>query len=197
MTWREISAKPTRYKDTLFRSRLEARWAVFFDALSIEWQCEPEYDNVEFRGFRIPYKPDFYLPGRDLWIEVKPKGIRHLSDGEIMKIVGWAKEYSEILVLSGAPRIPRETTEAHYLYSYNPRKGKVNRPVAHMWWCECPKCGRIDFRPHGGVPCDCDKSCFGDPLVDLFGEELPEPNGHKSPRLENACRRANNYSFDD
>jgi len=28
----------TKYKEHLFRSRLEARWAVFFDALGIRWE---------------------------------------------------------------------------------------------------------------------------------------------------------------
>jgi hypothetical protein len=32
-----IVAIPTRYKGYHFRSRLEARWAVFFDALGIKW----------------------------------------------------------------------------------------------------------------------------------------------------------------
>ena len=32
----------TVYKGYRFRSRLEARWAVFFDALDIEWYYEPE-----------------------------------------------------------------------------------------------------------------------------------------------------------
>ncbi len=194
--WNEIKAKPTNYKNILFRSRLEAKWAIFFDELGIKWKYEPKYDDVEYRGFLIQYKPDFYLPDHDLWIEVKATSILHLSDGEIRKIVGWANDYLEILVLSGAPRIPRENTKAHYLYTYNPKKKKVNRPVASMWWCECPKCGRIDFRPCGSIPVDCDKTCYADPPVNLFGEELPEPEGHKSPRLEKACHKANNYKFD-
>ena len=33
---------PTMYKGIKFRSRLEARWAVFFDTLGIEWEYEPQ-----------------------------------------------------------------------------------------------------------------------------------------------------------
>ena len=48
----------TKYKGYRFRSRLEARWAVFFDALGVEWEYEPE-------GFQLPsgkkYLPDFRL----------------------------------------------------------------------------------------------------------------------------------------
>lgn len=50
---------PTRYAGCHFRSRLEARWAVFFDALQIAWRYEPE----GFIGwYGEAYLPDFYLP---------------------------------------------------------------------------------------------------------------------------------------
>ena len=38
----QIKAIETVYKGYKFRSRLEARWAVFFDALGVEWEYEPE-----------------------------------------------------------------------------------------------------------------------------------------------------------
>lgn len=47
----------TKYKGYRFRSRLEARWAVFFDALGLQWEYEPE-------GFELPsgrYLPDFFI----------------------------------------------------------------------------------------------------------------------------------------
>ena len=37
-----IKAIETEYKGYRFRSRLEARWAVFFDALGLKWDYEPE-----------------------------------------------------------------------------------------------------------------------------------------------------------
>ena len=85
----EIKAIETRYKGYRFRSRLEARWAVFFDALGIKWEYEPE--GFDFDGER--YLPDFFLPfpspvlvGREsvhvswngwrqvqaYWLEIKP-----------------------------------------------------------------------------------------------------------------------------
>lgn len=58
----------TIYKGYRFRSRLEARWAVFFDACGIEYQYEPE----GFIGLNdTPYLPDFYLPQFDCYVEVK------------------------------------------------------------------------------------------------------------------------------
>lgn len=89
----------TKYKGCRFRSRLEARWAVFFDTLSIKWWYEPErfdlqFDLAEFvsasdgeilpqlaehhrslieslDGKKYWYLPDFYLPELNYWIEVK------------------------------------------------------------------------------------------------------------------------------
>lgn len=70
------NAIPTRYAGCHFRSRLEARWAVFFDAMGIPWQYEPQGFEVTWRtsGWRRNYLPDFYLPfvGRSgLWAEVR------------------------------------------------------------------------------------------------------------------------------
>lgn len=59
----------TMYKGYLFRSRLEARWAVFFDSIGFNWQYEPE--GFEFsNGMR--YLPDF-LVNDQFWFEVKGK----------------------------------------------------------------------------------------------------------------------------
>ncbi|WP_369064760.1 PDDEXK family nuclease [Burkholderia gladioli] len=53
-----IRAVQTRYAGYRFRSRLEARWAVFFDALGIRWEYEPEGFEL---GFGERYLPDFFL----------------------------------------------------------------------------------------------------------------------------------------
>jgi hypothetical protein len=64
-----FSAVETAWNGYRFRSRLEARWAVFFDSLGIDFQYEPE-------GFQLPngqwYLPDFLLPHTQTWAEVKP-----------------------------------------------------------------------------------------------------------------------------
>jgi len=68
-----IKAIETRYKGYLFRSRLEARWAVFFDTLGIKWEYEQE--GFELSG-GTRYLPDFYLPtfAGGIYAEVKPEG---------------------------------------------------------------------------------------------------------------------------
>lgn len=59
----------TEYKNTLFRSRLEARWAVFFDCMEIPWEYEPNVINAAKAG---KYIPDFWLPTCEYFAEVKP-----------------------------------------------------------------------------------------------------------------------------
>jgi hypothetical protein len=63
-----MKAIETRYKGYRFRSRLEARWAVYFDALGVKW-------TYEYEGFELPngtrYLPDFYLPDFDEYVEIK------------------------------------------------------------------------------------------------------------------------------
>lgn len=64
-----IQAIETYYAGHRFRSRLEARWAVVFNALGVKWEYEPQGYRVGER--RRPYLPDFYLPDLGWWIEVK------------------------------------------------------------------------------------------------------------------------------
>lgn len=64
-----IKAIQTKYKGYCFRSRLEARWAVYFDSLGIEWVYEPEGFEL---GDGVRYLPDFWIPSLDCFIEVKP-----------------------------------------------------------------------------------------------------------------------------
>ena len=74
----EIKAIETIYNGYKFRSRLEARWAVFFDSAGIEYEYEPE-------GFDLGgewYLPDFYLPWFDCYVEIKPNNSNELSDAE-------------------------------------------------------------------------------------------------------------------
>lgn len=60
----------THYLGFRFRSRLEARWAVFFQKLGVQWEYEPE-------GFDLGgtyYLPDFRVQCGETthWFEVKP-----------------------------------------------------------------------------------------------------------------------------
>lgn len=53
----EIKAIETTYRGYRFRSRLEARWAMFFDAAGVQWEYEVEPISVNGEA----YLPDFIL----------------------------------------------------------------------------------------------------------------------------------------
>lgn len=74
-----IKPLETFYNGYRFRSRLEARWAIFFDALGVTYEYEPEGYDL---GNHIYYLPDFRIKCHgtrgnsnekpfDLYIEVK------------------------------------------------------------------------------------------------------------------------------
>lgn len=69
-----IKAIETKYAGCRFRSRLEARWAVFFDELGLQWEFEPEGFEL---GNGLKYLPDFLVRfqsgDRDgFYFEIKP-----------------------------------------------------------------------------------------------------------------------------
>ena len=64
-----IAPIETEYKSYCFRSRLESRWAIWMDALGIEWQYEVEGFDLGPAGY---YLPDFWLPTDNFWLEIKP-----------------------------------------------------------------------------------------------------------------------------
>lgn len=82
-----IQAIETHYAGHRFRSRLEARWAVFFDTLGIRWEYEPQGYVID----GTPYLPDFLVhPNTDgaFWLEIK--GV-FPGDDELAKARGLAE----------------------------------------------------------------------------------------------------------
>ena len=122
----------TRYKNHHFRSRTEARFAVYFDSLGWDWDYELEGFDLPDSGY---YLPDFLVkpPQSDgwfcseFWLEVKggeptkeeksklkelciiTKKCGHFGNiGTLKK----AKEIQELLDFCGGPR-PRYVIPAH------------------------------------------------------------------------------------
>ncbi|PZM79349.1 MAG: hypothetical protein DKT66_23010 [Candidatus Melainabacteria bacterium] len=61
-------AQDTEYGGILYRSKLEADWAEFFDQNKLRHKYEPE--KIDLGTDR--YTPDFWLPEFGLWVEIKP-----------------------------------------------------------------------------------------------------------------------------
>ncbi len=98
----EKTIKPieTKYNGFRFRSRLEARWAIFFDMIGLKYEYEVE--GFEMNGIR--YLPDFYIPSLDRWFEIKAKP---LSEYEMKKCEEFCfnkdNENIKFSVLVGSP----------------------------------------------------------------------------------------------
>ena len=90
-----IPGIPTTYKNIQFRSRLEAKWAAFFDLLGWKWQYEP----VDLNG----YIPDFVLEGvESVLVEIKPAMSLTELESHTTKLdaIDWS---SEIILLGTRP----------------------------------------------------------------------------------------------
>ena len=88
----------TAYQGYRLRSRLEARWAVFFDELPIPWQYELEGFDP---GDGVNYLPDFYLPVHDAFVEVK-SALAALSRHEWEKMAR-LMPHKNLLLVAGLP----------------------------------------------------------------------------------------------
>lgn len=75
-----VGPSEASYSSVLFRSRTEARWAVFFDLMGWSWDYEPCHYGLG----TLNYLPDFYLPDTDVWVEVKgPSFLDAASMGKV------------------------------------------------------------------------------------------------------------------
>ena len=86
---------PTKFRNRQYRSRLEARWAAFFDLVG--WQYE--YEPYDLDG----WIPDFVLLGRDCYnqkteilVEVKPYVDLHEFMNDEPEEDAWDKIYNAV-----------------------------------------------------------------------------------------------------
>ena len=93
-----IKAIETQYKGYRFRSRTEARWAVFFDSIGIDWEYEKEGYDLGVAGW---YLPDFWLPQTGMWAEVKGRPFTHTEKMKLFTLALGTK--SDVIMLDGAP----------------------------------------------------------------------------------------------
>lgn len=110
-----LKAIETSYAGCRFRSRTEARWAVFFDALGIPWEYEKE-------GYELPsgwYLPDFWLPEDQLWVEIKGQSPTEME----MRLARELAEHGEnyVFIFHGLPN----KTLWLFLSGYSPYKRRM------------------------------------------------------------------------
>lgn len=148
------SLKPiqTRAYGRLFRSRLEARWAVFFTSLGLTWEYEPE-------GFELDgelYLPDFRVwtpQGDPIWYEIKPAHVT--EDGKFKKFAAYLPGLAGLL--NGDPR--------HFLVNHD----------------FCPRCGYcLDSKNCDISPRNITASFYCEPcdfVTPQGGDNPEEPDG--------------------
>lgn len=161
MRWRmgQIRAIETEYNGYRFRSRLEARWAVFFDALGIQYEYEPEGFDL---GDGVWYLPDFYLPEINGGVYVEVKG--NMDDESRTKIEKFADCVdAPLYVLGGIPtqaELDYEDTYGyvekykncfwHYFTVVDKTQNKTYRSGDWPYlFCVCPACGRVGIEFDG------------------------------------------------
>src|SRR5687767_5536541 len=116
-----IAPIETYYAGHRFRSRLEARWAVFFDHLGIRWEYEPE----GFQTSAGPYLPDFrielFFPVASsdkvtwTWFEVKPD-----EAPDEPRHAAFIAAGNFLTVARGMPRSYSDQYERDYLVTHDP-----------------------------------------------------------------------------
>lgn len=174
---------PTAYGGVLFRSGLEARYAVLFDALEIAWEYEPQGFDADGTW----YRPDFVLfPALGtLWAEIKPRWDNDPAGvGRWQKFSAWRPQPSRSVLLVGVPKVGNRTLliggdeDAE-----NPASGPWEDDTQE--WCACPSGHHFDFAYPGTFKAQ--RAEDGCPHAD--------PEGRGRDRLERAIETSRSYRF--
>lgn len=136
----------THYNGYRFRSRLEARWAVFFDSLGVRY----EYEREGFTLPTAPYLPDFFLPlvRNGLWCEIKPSPCEEPDRAEALMRELTALTQKDGVVLYGDP-----VDVMNGLEDSTPNQSWIKfadgGSDGPFYFCLCPWCGKIGFEFDG------------------------------------------------
>lgn len=195
----EIKPIETIYNGYRFRSRLEARWAVFFDALGVRYEYEPE----GFSNNGYSYLPDFLIydvegihscPWRqNIYVEVKG-----CPDSESANKVNYnsALYYDGNDIIGGIPiwvvgDIPNPKD---YISDMEKQRDRRCREELKGIPNKCALC----INDFGTLDGDC---CFGfsidytDHLI-FHGADGSYDYGHWSEKVSNAFRMARQARFE-
>ena len=121
-----IPAIATTYAGTRFRSRLEAKWAKFFDLCGWRW----EYELPEQGG----WIPDFLLIGATHAIKVEVKPIAWCGDEDaVLRQVNTATELGKVraYVWQTTPDHIRDNSECEDVLVVGAYPHRVRRPEQH------------------------------------------------------------------
>jgi hypothetical protein len=136
-----MKAHPTTYGGVNFRSRLEAKWAAFFDLLGWRWQYEP----IDLEG----WTPDFSIQCHDgpIYVEVKPiewvgdvdQNTKDAMERSDLKKVFNCKTERERLILGTAPCFMSRSTKCDmggHGDNFGVLFGSTGRPFDDLQGCD-------------------------------------------------------------
>ena len=189
-----ISIRPieTIYRGYRFRSRLEARWAVFLDAAGVEWQHEPE--GFDLHG--VYYLPDFWLPLDKSFLEIKPAwqpGEYRVAIRQIAPTLTKLADASgcEVYLIAGSPSPNSDNVDDFFgrpsIIGFAPDKGICS---ARMF--ECQFCGSVSIKRFAGSAYDAVCPCQPDRIF----EDTNYNPFEWSPRIEHAMQEARRARFE-
>lgn len=164
-------ARPTWFESTLYRSQIEARWALFFKCMDIEVKYEERYFDLDDGIF---YKPDLWLPKQNCWFEVKGAFPAKEKREKARRLAIYTK--TTVYIAHGLIPEPDPVLESWYAISALVFFPDGNDDEAY-WWCECPVCGTVGMQSEGRafhLPCGC---------LSQMGPHLDRSNYYYSPRL--------------
>lgn len=142
-----IKAIETQYKGYRFRSRLEARWAVFFDVLGVKWEYEKEGYDLGDAGW---YLPDFWLPQIGCYWEIKPE-VGYTNNDDQNRLRAFALSGKHLVVAFG---LPGSYKAKPFPCAYIPEDDEYVMwttfgGIGEGQLSHCPRCNKVDFT-YGG-----------------------------------------------
>jgi hypothetical protein len=143
-----VHAIETKYSGCLFRSRIEARWAVFFNSVGLEWRYEPEGFKLRTgEGAEVWYLPDFYLPSIRSWVEIKGAVPTTEEDEKCFLLADAVHEMGDrVFIFTGDIPYPDPSEDRRdSAYRYFPDRSSDFQ----YWFCECHRCGTIGLEFNG------------------------------------------------
>ena len=176
----EIKAIETVYNGYRFRSRLEARWAVFFDSLGIKWVYEPE--GIDIGG--TYYLPDFYLPDCKQFFEVKGV-MTELDMNKVNALI--SAGYSVTIGYDDGKFVACD----NWSYPNDPNFDLCTHSTSVL--CKCFRCGKYWFMGNVGIyTCQCCGEYDGDHHFAVLMEsfEGDEKYHYSSTKLWDVARKA-------
>jgi hypothetical protein len=140
---------PALYNGQPFSSRLECRWATWWDLLGIPWSYEPEVLLLEGEP-PITYVPDFWLPTMKAWVEIK---------GEVID------DTAGLLIIEKCRRLALQSASPVILcfeQPYDPKCAVFYKSTlySNCRWTYCQNCGAlaIGIRTDGGSTIRCPRA---------------------------------------